>query len=66
MGVNKGNILNISESVHFHRSVKGKYARLYAGSYTCFWIAKTPNKDYLAGFCWLWGNIFSLFLSSVM
>lgn len=53
--MNKGNILNISESVHFHRSVKGEYARLYAGS---FWITKTPNKNYLAGFWWLWGNTF--------
>lgn len=25
---------------------------------TGFWIAKTPNKNYLAGFCWLWGSIF--------
>lgn len=25
-----------------------------------FWIAKTPKNNYLAGFCWLWGNTFFL------
>lgn len=28
------------------------------GAYTGFWIAKTPNRNYLAVFCWLWGNTF--------
>lgn len=56
MGMNKGNILNISESVHFHSLLKESMLDCMQGAYTGFWIVKSPNRNFLPGFCWLWGN----------
>ena len=62
MCMNKGNSFCISESMHFIGLLKecmldNIQLHLIQIAYIGFWIAKTPNKNYLAGFCWIWGNI---------